>query len=200
MLVPEAPVASILGGTDAGFGLRDGQVLSEAALILAIADRLEAKFIFEFGPGTSPRAASLAEELDGEAIVTDQTATGHPDGDRARAARMLSPEAIARTEVLRHVDTYHGPGARLAYAAWINTCDLVIVDAARDQDLVRCDSLTAIQLAKSGGVILWCHYGSVPGVTACLNNLQQSIQSLRSMRHIAGTNLCIWRRDGTAGP
>lgn len=198
-IVPKAPLANALDGTLEDFQIQEQQTNPEhweQSLILALAYRLDAKCIFEFGPLATSRSAKLAPELGDEAstIVTNQSKSGEMASSRLHLAAILKPEAIARAEVIRHVDALHGPDARLAYAMYINECDLVIVEATHDYEYVRCDSLTALQLAKPGGVILWTDYGVAAGVTRCLNELYQTLPCLRTLRHISGTSLCIWRR------
>ncbi len=168
----------------------------EQALILAIASRIDARLIFEFGPQKTNRSSQIARELeDGTlAIITDQSASGAMTGQESRAAGLLTPEAVERTETIRHVDAFRGRNARLEYAPWIGACDLVIVNASHEYDFVKCDSLTALRLVKPGGIVLWSDYGAAPSLTHCVNTLSRTVRSLASLRRITGTNLCFWRR------
>lgn len=153
--------------------------------------------IFEFGPYATNLAASIAGEADGapQAVVTDQSRAGAmPPSRIAEFAAILKQEAIDRTEAIRHVDALHGEGARLQFALWLDGCDLVIVDAAKAYASATCDTLTALHLAKPGGLVVWRYYGTAAGVTACLNELFANDPRLKNLRHIAGTSLCLWQR------
>jgi len=196
-LVPQAPIANILDGALKDFesgNSPDGAAQREQRLMQAIAGQTGAQLLFEFGPGT--HAAALMAGLDDQAhmVVTGQPQSGRMAIDRARCARLLTAQAIASTEVIRHVDGYHGRDTRLAFAPYIGECDLAVIGATHDSASVHCDSLTALHLVKPGGIVLWCDYGSAAGVTRCLNELYQTVPRLRTLRHIRQTNLCLWRR------
>jgi hypothetical protein len=168
----------------------------EQAVILAIASGINATIIFEFGPRKYSRTSAIAHQLgdDVMTIVTDQLQSGVLSFDKDHLAQQLTPEAVERSETLQHVDGFRGDGARLVYAPWVGACDLVVVNAASEYNYVKCDSLTAISLAKPGGIVLWSDYGTATSLTHCLNSLYRTVRSLGSLRHISGTNLCFWRR------
>ena len=189
---PTAPLPAVSPA-----GLFPGAPLThDDALIRAIARRIDAKLIFEFASSGRAHAKRLALELGDEAhIIVWGPDTPDAKMDKRDLARMLKPEAVARAKTIKHVDRLYGGDARLEFAPWLGECDLVLVDAARAREDVKCDSMTALQLVKPGGTIVWSGYGSEPAATRCLDDLHRTDERLRGLRHIAGTSLCIWQRD-----
>jgi hypothetical protein len=172
---------------------------NDDALIRAIARRIDAKLIFEFAPSGPARAKHLALELGDEThIIVWRPDAPDAKMDKGELARLLKPEAVARAETIKHVGRRYGEDAHLEFVPWLGECDLVLVDAARAHEDVKCDSLTALQLVKPGGTIVWCGYGSEPGAMRCLDELHRTDERLRGLRHIAGTSLCIWAREAGA--
>lgn len=202
-LVPEpleppcAPTVATVALTDVLGASFANVVLGEKELFLAVASHIDAEFVFAFGPYDGNHAVSISEHMVDRtiAIVHDTS----PAGAAERQLRgqhilhTLKPEAVAKTDVLTHVDRLHGKDARFEYAPWLGACDLVLVDASSAYDYVKCDSLTAYHLSKPGGVVLWNNYDRARGVTRCLNELQRSYRCFRNLRRIADTHICYWR-------
>lgn len=195
--VPSVAVADVLGPSFVH------DALDDETLILAIASHVEAKMIFEFGPRDCSHASDISEHMgEGTMAITHDTrpSAAHPQMQDRGIADLLKPDAIAKADVLPHVDWLHGKGARLQYVPWLGACDLVLVDASPAYDFVRCDSLTAYHLVRPGGVVLWNGYDAAPGVTHCLNELQRGYRCFRNLRRIADTHICYWRNGDVRIP
>lgn len=198
LLVPEVPLTAVLNGALKELALAppDDPSELERAIILTITAVTDAQTIFEFGPSQTSLSAEISDHIEDRHIaVTGQSKSGVMNFDPARIAGLLSQDAIARTEVIRHVDSFYGRDARLYYAMYVDECHLVIVDATHDYKFVKCDSLTALHLVEPGGIVVWCDYGRIAGVTHCLNELYRNMPRLHTLRHITGTSLCIWQRS-----
>jgi len=154
--VPIVTLADVLGDSFAT------QSLNSRALILAIAAHSEAEIVFEFGLRGGRHGLDICEHMgDGTIAIMHDTS---PSAERRPMqgrdiAPTLTPEAVAKTAVLTHVDWLHGKHARLEYAPWLGACDLVLVDASQAYDYVKCDSLTALHLTKPLIMVMFLRQG-----------------------------------------
>lgn len=124
-----------------------------------------------------------AQQLDSTALVIEEGDKAHIDKDVSGARFLQRPEAKQITQV-------YGDSATFDFSPYHGQMDLVFVDGAHSYEYVLSDTKVALDLLRDGaGVILWHDYGSYPGVTRALNELQASGGIYAGLRHIEGTSL-----------
>lgn len=106
-------------------------------------------------------------------------------GRRYECNRAKHPAPVAKIFQLL------GDSATFDFAAHRGSCSLVFVDGSHAADYVHRDSLTAFDLVRPGGVVLWHDYGTWEGVTRVLE--QMDAQRGLGLRSILGTSLVVWR-------
>src|SRR5205814_848765 len=96
----------------------------------------------------------------------------------------------------------YGDTAQFDFSPWYGTRDLVFVDACHEYEYVINDTEIAFRLSHSRGMIIWHDYGSWVGVTRALNEFHSRDPRFRSVRHIAGTSICLLEvsREGFTEP
>jgi predicted O-methyltransferase YrrM len=75
--------------------------------------------------------------------------------------------------------------------------DLILIDAGHSYECVRSDSEKAFGVLGAGGLIIWDDYtANWPGVYDYLNELGRTLP----LRHVAGTQLVVYRDGAVAAP
>ncbi|MBD3183553.1 class I SAM-dependent methyltransferase, partial [Candidatus Poribacteria bacterium] len=88
----------------------------------------------------------------------------------------------------------YGDSADFDFSPYFGTMDFVLVDGSHSYEYVLSDTDNALKLLKNGkGIILWHDYGHWDGVTKALNELYESSEVFRSLKHIDGTSLVCFK-------
>jgi predicted O-methyltransferase YrrM len=202
LIVPSIEVCELIPGS-IGVSLVDldqingNTTLLEQLVILSVAKRRKCRRVFELGTFDGKTSANIAANLadDAEILTIDLPAeelgrVALPIG-RDDLAFIIKDKIGGKINSSGKVIQLYGDTARFDFTLWYGTCNLVFVDACHEYEYVLNDSKLALELLAPGGVALWHDYGAWVGVTAGLNDLYQSDQRFRSLRHIAGTTLCL---------
>ncbi len=176
------------------------------AWILATLSK-QAMLLFEFGTCTGKTTYLWARNSPVEARVV--TVTLGPDdaaalyqaesGDDERDSRYALDESAftkflyTGTAVAGKVTQLFADSKALDVTPWVGQCDLVFVDGSHAYSYVVADSEKALQLVRSGGIVLWHDYAGPhqsAGVHRALDELARRIPLV----HIAQTSLVAYRR------
>jgi predicted O-methyltransferase YrrM len=129
-----------------------------------------------------PDVKTRFEIARGERHVIDKPKAGA----RIEKLHSIHPDATAKIHQLL------GDSAVFDFAPYWNSCSLVFVDGSHAYDYAESDTLAAMNMAKTGGVILWHDYGIWEGVTKALEELEQ--RKGYGLRNIRGTSLVFWKK------
>ncbi len=129
-----------------------------------------------------PEMATEFSLADGE----DHMVNKPKSGARIDAYRQSNPEITNKIKQL------YGDSASFDFSPYYGTCSLVFVDGSHAFDYAHSDTLQAIKMVQSGGVIIWHDYGIWEGVTKALEAFEQS--NALGIKSIAGTSLAYWKK------
>ena len=166
----------------------------ELVVISQLAATVSPHTLFEFGTFNGRTTLHLALNSPDEALVytLDIKEGGFDFGvDTPFFKRMEVGECFRGTEVERKIRPLLGDSQVFDFTRWSGTVDLVFIDGDHSYDGVIRDSLTAFDLVRPGGLILWHDYLVIGDVTRALAKLGQSHMLMR----IAGTSLVLWRDE-----
>lgn len=100
-------------------------------------------------------------------------------------------EVYRRHPESRKIVQLQGDSALFDFSRYAGLIDFVLVDASHTYANCLSDSLRAITLRSSRGVIAWHDYNVWPGVTAALDDLHRSADRFGSLRSVAGTGVAV---------
>jgi predicted O-methyltransferase YrrM len=206
ILLPEVSPGQLLGENFAvrfiDAGRAGGNVkLQELLFICALAQKVGAAKIFEFGTFDGKTSATLAVNLPAAEIYTIDLPASEIDalpghisgGDR----RLIEKEVIG--DYLRltdgRVQQLYGDTMTYDFTAFRGQFDFVFIDANHRYDFVLKDSRNALSLLKpGGGTILWHDYGSLKGVTRAVHHLFENDSDFANLKFVQSTTLAILQR------
>lgn len=134
--------------------------------------------------------------LDLPAAAVDQTAHQIAHGDEKFIRKESSGARFVGTPWEKQITQLYGDSATFDFSPYEGKMDIVFVDGSHSYDYVKHDTETALRLLKpEGGLILWHDYGSKywKDLTRAMNELFEGRRELKTMRHIRGTVLVVWR-------
>lgn len=180
---------------------RDGNVSLLELLVLSRLVRERApRTIFEIGTFDGRTTLNLAANApEGATVHTlDLPASPAPALELHRWDRQfvrddLSGIRLKGSDVESRVHRHRGDSATFDFAPYPS--QLVFVDGAHSYEYVLSDSRRALAMLDGGrGTILWHDYGSWPGVTQALDELQAGDPEFAGLRSIEGTTLVVMER------
>jgi SAM-dependent methyltransferase len=211
--IPSAPVETLVG-RDISLHLLEldsanGNVSGfELAVIAGIAKRFGQTAIFEIGTFDGRTALNLAANTpDGCRVYTldlppeklASTDLAIASGDEQFINKAQSGGRFAHSAYATRIEQLWGDSATFDYAPYEGKMDVVFVDGSHSYAYVKKDTDTALRLLKpTGGVILWHDYGSIywKDLTRALNELHHERAAFASMRHLGGTAVVVWVKQG----
>lgn len=143
------------------------------------------------GPGCKVYTLDLPPEQ------WSSTQLGLAQGDTNFIRKESSGTRFVGTAWATHITQLYGDSASFDYAPYEGKMDLVFIDGSHSYDYVMSDTKAALQLLKpAGGLVLWHDYGSPywKDLTRALNDLFAKDPTWRTMRHVRGTTLVVWRQ------
>src|ERR1700733_484438 len=174
------------------------------------------KTIFEIGTFDGRTTLNMASHSGQDARVftldlppssIDETALTIDAGDRLFIDKPASGIRFVGTDVAHKIKQLFGDSATFDFSSFAGKIDFLFVDGSHSYEYVIKDSLTALNLIKPNGIILWHDYvpeGPTPwpGLTRALHQMYISDTRFNGMRHIAGTAIVLLqgRRVGDAQP
>lgn len=178
----------------------DGNVSLLELLVLAATTRqLGAHSVFEIGTFDGRTAINLAANGAAGCVVYTLDLPPASSGpvleidqdDRKYIQAGRAGSRIAASEFAPSIRRLFGDSATFEFAPYAGTIDLCFVDGSHAYEYVINDSARAVETLRPGGVILWHDYGTWPGVTEALDELQRTNPAFSSLRWIDGTTLAI---------
>jgi predicted O-methyltransferase YrrM len=208
-LLPEIPIEA-LNLSDQTLKIEapegtDGEVGTlELLIINSLVRLLGPERLFEFGSFRGRTTLNLAANSSDSATVftldLPEQDLDHAQFDLLPGERNLVSKAAAGyfyrgTKYASKVVALAGDSATFDYTPYLNSIDLVFVDASHGYDAVLNDSLRAIELLRNGrGIILWHDYDIwYEGVTRALGFLYTTNPDFRGLAKIRNTSLAYLR-------
>jgi hypothetical protein len=180
---------------------RDGNVSLLELLVLARLVRERApRTIFEIGTFDGRTTLNLAANAPADAVVhtLDLPASPAPALELHRWDRQfvrddLSGIRLEGSDVESRVTRHRGDSATFDFSPYAP--QFVFVDGAHSYEYVLSDTRKAMAMLDGGrGIVLWHDYGSWPGVTQALDELQAGDPEFAGLRSIEGTTLVVLER------
>lgn len=143
----------------------------------ALAQILEPKRIMEIGTFDGATTAILARNAPDAEILTldlppDQAAVATVAAEVANNAREGVGARFRGTPDADRITQLYGDSTRFDFTPWYGTVDLVFVDAGHEYDAVASDTMNALKLRSSNGIIVWDDYCVYwPGVMQAVDEL-----------------------------
>ena len=209
-LVPEISMGELLGGEIslklAELDATEGNVAEiELLVIAALVRQAEPHLCFEIGTFDGRTTLNMALNLPTDGRVFTLDLPGNDKGstllplDHAEVKYVDKPVPGARFaghELAGQITQLYGDSASYDFSRFLDSVDFMFVDGSHSYDYAKTDSLTALEMVRSGGIILWHDYDTPywPGVTRALNELHASHPAFSGLRRIRNTSLCILKR------
>lgn len=181
-------INSVLGNIDA----------SELTTLSALCAYLSPETIFEFGTFDGRTTLHLALNSPPSARVI--TVDLHPDDpirsiasdDTFYTGNVVVGHHFRGTDAEKKIEQIYSDTTKYDHSALKNKVGMVFVDAGHTYELARSDSKKALEMVRSGGVVLWHDYSfGHPGVYNWLHELSQSIPLI----NLVGTSLVCHVRE-----
>jgi predicted O-methyltransferase YrrM len=177
----------------------DGNVTLQEllALVRSVAERKPTRLL-ELGTFDGRTTLNLAANVVGDARVitvdlpADASSALHAAaGDEVYVQKPVSGARYRGTPFEGRIEQRLGDTATLDFSDLAGKCDWVFVDAAHSYDYVMNDSTVAREVLRAPGIIFWHDYGTWPGVTQALNELQRADPWFAGLKQIEGTSLAV---------
>ena len=180
--------------------------VEEICKICLIVAWLRPGAIFEFGTYNGMTTLQMAMNAPADAAIY----TLDVPPERVSGIKLgLTDGYVARKAGAFHVEIGHyfkdstyasritqllGDSTKFDFSLYVNSMDLVYIDAGHAYECVKSDTENALRMLKPHGVILWHDYLSVldPDVTQCLYEYAKG--GLR-IHHLRGTRLAVYYRN-----
>jgi len=172
----------------------------ETALLIAAAQAVSAKRIFEFGTflGTTTFNLALNIPADGRVFTLDldevsaEELSQHPSDAPLTKAHLAARPDFEGSSVAERITQLQGNSIAFDFSPWAGSIDLVFVDGGHDLETVTADTEAAFRLVAGDrpSCVLWHDYRNAdyPDLTDYLEQLASS----RQLYHIEDTMLCAW--------
>jgi predicted O-methyltransferase YrrM len=176
--------------------------IDELAYLALLTVSLQPKVIFEFGTFRGRTALNFA--LNSPATCRIFTIDLEPDARKEGLAHVNSADAFLihasetgadfrESEESRKIEQLHGDSTRFDFQPFFGQVDLVFVDGGHDYEVARSDTRNALEMVRSGGVVVWhdfANYGDYHDVVrAVLDEVGRD-----QVVQIANTQLAIYRK------
>lgn len=167
---------------------------AELLAIAAISSSYQPCRVFEIGTYTGETTRILACNTPPDAVIT--TLDLAPDEFVRRVGRQPhfhAGSAFRNTAEAAKIRQQYVAAHGFDFSPYENQCDMVFVDADHRYEAVHTDTMQALKLVRSGGVVVWDDYvwneqhPECAGVTRAVNELAET----RTVYRIAGTRLAI---------
>jgi hypothetical protein len=172
--------------------------LRELTILGAISKSISPRRVFEIGTyrGLSTLALAMNTPPDTEIFTLDlakesRSVTTYPmDMGGIESYSFSVGEYYRGSEYERKIRQLYGDSAIFDFTPFSGSIDLVFIDGNHLYENVRADTLNAVRMLRSNGVIVWDDYhAGYPGVMRCLAELSESKPLVR----IAETRFVIYR-------
>lgn len=182
-----------------------GITILETTLLIAAAEAVSAKRIFEFGTFLGSTTLNLALNIpaDGRIFTLDLDETSakqlnqHPADAPLTNIHLTAHTDFEGSSVAARITQLRGNSVAFDFTPWVASIDLVFVDGGHDLKTVAADTEAALRLVADDrpSCVLWHDYGNAdyPDLTAYLEQLA----STRQLFHIEDTMLCAWFSEPT---
>jgi predicted O-methyltransferase YrrM len=185
----------------------DGEVGTlELIVINSLVRLVDPKRLFEFGSFRGRTTLNLASNSSADATIftldipeqdVDHAQFNLLPGERNLVSKAVAGHFYRGTRYESKIAVLSGDSATFDYTPYLNSIDLVFVDASHSYDAVLNDSLRALDLLRDGrGTILWHDYDIwYEGVTRALGCLYTTNPAFRGLAKIRNTSLAYLRCD-----
>lgn len=177
-----------------------GISMLETALLIAVAQAVSARRIFEFGTflGTTTFNLALNLPTNGRVFTLDldsdsaQELNQHPADAPLTNTHLASHLDFEGSRVAERITQLRGNSIEFDFSPWAGSIDLVFVDGGHDLETVTADTQAAFRLVANHrpSCVLWHDYRNAdyPDLTAYMDQLSTA----RELFHIEDTMLCAW--------
>ncbi|MGQ9520914.1 MAG: class I SAM-dependent methyltransferase [Candidatus Fervidibacter sp.] len=175
--------------------------VEELVLLVCLVRHLKPKRLVEIGTAEGRTALNLALHAppDAEILTLDlppdaPSPSPQQSGPDYRQMGISEPGVLFRSHPLAHkIRLVLADSTRFDWLPYKGSVDFIFIDGAHDYESVRKDTENALNILRPGGIILWHDYGTVHGVTACLNDLY--LRQRLPVFWLDGTTLACYRSD-----
>jgi predicted O-methyltransferase YrrM len=173
---------------------RDGNVsVHELAILISLIEQFKPKRIFEFGTFDGRTTLNMAAAASDAIVYTLDLPRSHMNStnlpitelDKKYIDKNISGERFLGSKYEGRIIQLYGDSSTFEYAPYFGSIDFVFVDGAHSFEYVISDSMNALRMLTSRGVILWHDYASWPAVTRALNLLYNEGQPLHWIKGTA---------------
>jgi predicted O-methyltransferase YrrM len=169
--------------------------LEELYVLCLICRKVESAFIFEFGTynGRTTLNMAINTQPDSRIYTLDLPTPKETEfsTDKQDQTYQLGSQAgnfFSDSEYSNKIVQLWGDSAKFDETPYMNQVDLILIDASHTYEYVRNDTLKAMKMLRTGGIILWHDYTIwYPGVPRILHELFADYP----IYHIEGTHLAI---------
>jgi len=200
---PTVPMPALLRGSppinlqiDGSTYIEGNVPLPELSTLCALARKLSARRIFEFGTlnGNTSYHLALNTPDDCEIFTVDIPIGEVPKlaqdvGDAPFRRREAAAYRWQGAEVARKIHPILSDSARLDPGPYKSSMDMVFVDGSHSAAYIANDTALAMQVVREGGIIVWHDYLVWNDVTTFL----QKFSADHRLSHVAGTSLVIYQ-------
>jgi hypothetical protein len=186
---------------------KDGNIrISEIAVINSIAaDCEDGTNLFEIGTFDGRTSLNLAFSSPSNCNIytLDLLPTTDSYYSLASGARFLMEKEMpgkrfekyqkSANSIVNKIHQLFGDSSSFDFSPYKNSCSLVFVDGSHVYEYVKSDTYAAMDMVKSGGVIIWHDYGLWEGVTQALEEIES--KEKYGLKNIRGTSLVCWKNE-----
>ena len=190
----------------------DGNVTGYELLVISqlIADR-KPKTCFEIGTFDGRTTLNMAANAGPDCHVytldlppegLNKTGLKIANGDENFIKKDASGTRFTKSPWAKNITQLYGDSATFEFKPYEGKMDVVFVDGAHSYDYVKNDTAIALRLLKpEGGMIMWHDYSSTywKDLTRAINELHSTQTHFKTMRHVKGTVLVVWKKVGSGG-
>jgi hypothetical protein len=156
----------------------------ELYLLSCIAIRCNPKKIFEIGTYDGATSLQLAKCCPDSQIVTIDLPS-QPDSQFKVGSRYTG------TPYESQIVQLYGDSTKFDYSPYSKQMDLIFVDGGHEFEVVRIDSINALEMVNAGGIIVWDDYLNFRGVKRVIEELAK----VYPIKHLAGTKFAVLKTN-----
>ncbi len=178
--------------------------ISEIAVINKIAaDCEDGTNLFEIGTFDGRTSLNLAFSSPSncslytlDLLPTEETFFPLTPGERYMMGKEMSGEQLEKYQesansIVNKIHRLFGDSALFDFSPYKNSCSLVFIDGSHAYEHVKSDTYAAMDMIRSGGVIVWHDYGIWEEVTKALEEIES--KEKYGLKNIKGTSLVYWK-------
>lgn len=199
-IAPAQFIPACVAAAPEGIEPREGNMPPpDIMLICRMVAHLRPRTVFEFGTFLGATTYNIARYAPDDAVVytldlppsAPETALPLNRGERLYVDKPEVGAIYRQTPEARKIVQLIGDSGLYDFSRFAGLMDFILIDASHAYENCMSDSLRALTMRSSKGVIAWHDYSVWPGVTAVLDDLQRSSERFAALRHVQGTGVAV---------